>query len=72
MYATLYSNCFFCKDTFGCNPHKVPSTRRAPDAPREAICSPCMDELNRQLLEAGKPPHPVHPDAYEPIPESQL
>jgi hypothetical protein len=69
-YVTLIATCCVCKRPFGCNPHKVPSIRI--DGERQPVCETCMNKANAVRVERGLPPHPIMPDAYEPLPEEML
>lgn len=62
--------CHSCRCLFSFNPHRVPSLRV--NGVREPICLACMTAANKLRIERGEPPHPIHPDAYIPIPEGEL
>ena len=64
--------CMVCGGLFAFNPNRVPSHRRTPEAPREPICRSCMDMANRLRVARGDPPHPIHADAYDPMPAAEL
>jgi hypothetical protein len=66
------SACFFCKQLFSYNPHRVPSTPPEWHPTREPVCAACMARINHMRTEAGVPPFPIYPDAYEPLPEAEL
>ena len=76
VYAT--SECLSCKQLFSYNPLRVPSLRvnaqgqPDPNGTREPVCRGCMDRANLKRKEMGLEPHPIHPDAYEPVDEHEL
>ena len=63
-YEIAIAPCLVCGHMFAFNPDKVPSHRV--DGKREPICSVCMETGNAERVRLGKPPHPIHPDAYFP------
>jgi hypothetical protein len=65
-FVTAFSPCFSCGRPFSYNPRKVPSFEGEP------ICGSCMDRVNEKREEMGLVPHPIQPDAYEPLPEEEL
>jgi hypothetical protein len=71
-YAVCYGPCIICEKVFGFNPHKVPSYRTVTDGPRYPICQHCINKINPERKRRGLPQWPVHPDAYEPIEETEL
>lgn len=62
--------CFACKRVFYFNPNHVPSIRVRGE--REPVCVTCMGGANRKREAMGLTPHPIHPDAYQPMPEHEL
>ncbi len=56
----LMGPCFSCGLVFGYNPDKVPSYDG------QAICEPCIEQVNTKRKATGLPLWPVHADAYEP------
>jgi len=70
-YAVMMSPCLICDKVFGYNPHRVPSIRV--NGERQPVCLPCIVQENRRRQLVGQEllPDP-HPDAYEPIQESEL
>jgi len=70
-WVTCHSACCCCGRLFGYNPHHVPSTR-AFSGEREPICSFCFDRINAKRRARGEKPFPLHPEAYEPLPEEEL
>ena len=66
------SYCVVCKALFSYNPHKVPSTRRRPDGPREPVCARCMNAANEVRAKRGLPLLAIDPEAYNPIEEGEL
>jgi len=62
--------CFGCQRPFSFNPHKVPSHRV--NGVREPVCEACMAFVNAKRKEAGLDPHPIDPEAYSAMPESDL
>lgn len=84
-YVYVLGPCLVCGQPFTYNPVRVPShpARRLPDSgqlvpstnpsdPKEPICSTCIVRVNAGRRAAGRPEWTVHPDAYEPAPESEL
>jgi len=69
-YVIAYAPCANCGVSFGCNPNKVPSVRI--DGVREPICLVCIGLLNAERRDMGLLPFVPEPDAYEPLPESEL
>ena len=69
-YAMAYDCCCCCGETFGFNPHKVPSIRLG--GVREPVCRDCIEDANLKRSLRGEQPLVVHPDAYEPISEEEL
>lgn len=69
-FAIILGSCYSCQSLFSFNPHKVPSIRV--NDVRQPICGRCMEDANEQRADRGLPPHPIHPDAYEAIPEEEL
>ena len=69
-YALVFSACYGCKQTFGYNPHLVPSMRV--NGIREPVCERCLTTVNIKREANGDKPHPVAPGAYEPIREEEL
>lgn len=66
------SPCFCCHWQFSFNPNKVPSFRDPKTGKREPICGPCMASANADRVKLGLPPHPIDPEAYQPIPASEI
>lgn len=64
--------CVACRQVFGFNPMRVPSTRRTPEGPREPICSLCVPRINLIRKQHGLPLIVPLPDAYEACEESEL
>jgi len=71
-YAMAASACFGCGKVFMYNPHRVPSFPDPKTMQKEPVCKECMELVNRRRVEIGVKPHPIHPDAYEPIKEEDL
>ena len=69
-YCMAVGVCIQCKRTFGFNPHKVPSVRV--NGVREPVCEACITTINVMRKAMGLEPHPVNPEAYNPIHESEL
>lgn len=69
-YVLCTSACLTCKRLFSYNPHHVPSLRVKGE--REPICPSCMESINMKRTEKGLDPFPIHPEAYEPLPEELL
>ena len=69
-YALVFSACFGCGQPFGFNPNRVPSIRV--EGKREPICINCVERANPLREANGLPKIIPHPDAYEPIEESEL
>lgn len=70
-YVFATSACFGCRRLFSYNPHKVPS-HRDEHGVRQPVCQACVDVANPRRKANGLPPIVPHPDAYEPLPESEL
>ena len=71
-YAIAIGPCIGCGQTFGFNPHRVPSSS-AVTGEREPVCRACYERLNRKRVELGYEPWPAPlPGAYEPLPEDEL
>ena len=76
-YATVFSPCVNCGRLFGYNPRRVPSI--PVNGVKEPVCRPCIDAENARrraaMIASGIDlellPDP-HPEAYEPIHESEL
>jgi len=62
----LASACLACEKMFISNPNHVPSLNNQP------ICRECVEQANEKRAEMGLEPHPIHPDAYEALPEEEL
>lgn len=70
-FVTAFSPCLTCKQIFGYNPHKVPSSS-AVTGTREPICQNCINLINRKRIDIGLDPFIISPDAYKPLPEEDL
>jgi hypothetical protein len=66
------SACFFCEHLFFYNPRFVPSTPPEWHPTREPVCSGCMTRINNLRIAKGIAAFPIHPQAYEPLPEEEL
>jgi len=62
----LASPCLGCEKMFVSNPNYVPSFHNQP------ICRECVEQANEKRAEMGLDPHPIHPEAYEALPEEEL
>jgi hypothetical protein len=62
--------CFGCGRPFSFNPHSVPSI--GVHGVREPVCQACVDRVNPDRIRDGLPPIVPLPDAYDPLPESEL
>ena len=76
-YVVVSSPCVNCGRIFSYNPHRVPSI--VVDGEREPVCRQCIyaENARRELLNGVTGEHwellpAPHPDAYEPIHESEL
>jgi hypothetical protein len=69
-FVMCIAGCYSCKQVFEFNPHFVPSIRI--DGEREPICRSCMNRANMIRVAKGEPAHPIHPEAYEPLPAEEL
>lgn len=69
-YAICFGTCFGCGRTFGFNPVYVPSINQ--NGQREPICADCVAVANPARVANGLQPIVVHPEAYEPVEESEL
>jgi hypothetical protein len=70
-YVFAMGGCICCGRLFSFNPNSVPSTS-AITGSREPVCQSCMAVINERRAAAGLEPFPILPDAYEPLPESEL
>jgi hypothetical protein len=70
-YVTLVSPCIVCGRLFASNPNHVPSTTMF-TGKREPICEDCFNAINARRRMRGQEPFPLHPQAYEPLPEEEL
>lgn len=69
-YVMAFGTCDGCHNTFSFNPRFVPSLRVGD---RQLVfCGPCIAFANTRRVAAGVPPHVIHPQAYEPLPENLL
>lgn len=69
-FVMVHGPCFSCNRVFAYNPHYVPSlTVRGERVP---FCRHCIDVANPLRESRGLPPIVPHPQAYEPLPESEL
>ena len=62
----IHGSCGACGGLFTFNPRWVPSLNNV------AFCGPCMAAANAKREALGLNPHPIHPEAYEPLPEQEL
>lgn len=69
-YAMLHCECIGCHQPVAVNPNFAPSLRV--NGKREPLCRSCAEQINRNRVAAGMAPCPIHPQAYEPCPESEL
>ena len=69
-YAIVTGSCIGCQKLFGYNPHRVPSIRI--DGVRQAICRSCAGIVQDNQRRDGLDVTEIHPEAYEPIHESEL
>jgi hypothetical protein len=69
-YVIAFGPCIGCKRSFGYNPHWVPSI--VVNGEREPICRDCVALANPRRQANGLAEIVPHPDAYEPLPESDL
>lgn len=69
-WVSAFGPCVGCGAMFSFNPHRVPSL--PVQGVRKPICRGCIDEASRRRVEQGMQPHPVFPDAYSPLPASEL
>jgi hypothetical protein len=69
-YALCHSACIGCGRLFSYNPRHVPSLRV--NGVREPVCLNCVEHANPRRVANGLDPIVPHPDAYEPIDESEL
>lgn len=65
-----FGGCVCCHRPFAFNPLSVPSI--VVDGKREPVCRSCMDLANAERVRQGVPPHPIRPDAYEPVSTHEL
>ena len=69
-YAIVTGKCFGCQEFISYNPHRVPSIRV--NGVRQALCRDCVKIVQGNQERAGEPITEIHPQAYEPIHESEL
>jgi hypothetical protein len=69
-YALMFGRCIGCNHPLGFNPLHVPSIRH--NGVREPVCRTCIERANPHRRAAGLPEFTIHPDAYEPVEESEL
>lgn len=69
-FCFAFSKCAACHQPFAYNPLRVPSVRI--NGVKEPLCRGCVLEWNVRMVKAGKEPHPIPDDAYEPIREEEL
>ncbi len=69
-FCFAFSLCAACHQSFAYNPLRVPSIRI--NGVKEPLCRGCVLEWNTRMVKAGKEPHPIPDDAYEPIREEEL
>jgi len=79
MYAMMHSTCHGCKQIFSANPTRVPSMRindqgeQVSSGGRQVVfCQNCMNLANNRRKDLGIDVLFVHPDAYEPVHESEF
>tara|TARA_R100000306_G_scaffold42318_1_gene41050 strand:+ start:352 stop:561 length:210 start_codon:yes stop_codon:yes gene_type:complete len=65
-YVVLTTTCGVCGKMFHCNPNRVPSKDN------QAFCQECVEEANLERVKLGMDAHPIHPEAYKPLPEQEL
>jgi len=71
MYAYVHSNCAGCQNIISYHANHVPSITI--DGERRAICQSCFDQWNQiHRIDKGLDPLPIHPNAYEPMEETEL
>jgi len=63
---SLLASCLRCGRMFMCNPLAVPAIRGEP------LCRECFELLNAHRVALGFQPWELSPDAYEPLPASEL
>jgi hypothetical protein len=69
-YVLMHGPCIACGQIFSYNPHAVPSV--PVEGKRQPVCKPCITKANAERVKLGRDPHPIRPDAYEPLPEAEL
>lgn len=70
-WALIHGLCVACKATISYHPHHVPSL--TVNGQREPLCRTCHARWNvLHRTSKGLDPIPCHPDAYEPVHESEL
>lgn len=69
-YVLAFAPCVGCGQTFGFNPHRVPSLLH--NGQREPVCRVCVARANPQRRANGLPEIIPAPDAYEPCDEYEL
>jgi len=70
-YVFVLGCCCACRAVIGFNPNHVPSLRV--NGKREPLCPGCHKKWNEiHRVSKGLEPIEAHPDAWEPLPESEL
>lgn len=69
-YFIAFGRCINCNQSFGFNPHKVPSSS-ALTGTREPICEPCVKRINAIRVERGLAAIKPLPGAYDPADEDE-
>jgi hypothetical protein len=69
-FVMVVGTCCACNKPCSFNPHFVPSI--PVEGIKQPVCQDCIINGNRERVKLGLKPHFVHPQAYEPLPESEL
>lgn len=69
-FVLAHGGCFGCGQPFAFNPARVPSINIGGE--RWPVCIDCVDLANEIRIANGLPIIVPAPDAYEPMPESEL
>ena len=70
-YVMVIGECVACQNRISFNPVYVPSLRV--NGVKRELCKSCFDKWNQiHRTSQGLPLIPLHPEAYEPCPESEI
>lgn len=70
-YVIIHCECVACRIPIAVNPNYCPSLRI--NGERKPLCPACHAKWNQiHRISKGLAPIPLHPEAYAPLPESEL